>query len=360
MGNQSEGKSVVKYEARDGVAMDLSFETVKKYLVQGSGQVSNQEMVFFLGVCKSRGLNPFKKDAYLIKYGSDPAAIVTSIDYFRSRARAQKDCTGWRKGIIVQLEDGTVKDSAGLILEGEKLVGGFFEATPHGWTEPFRVEVNLNSFVKKTKQGQITRFWSEPNQPMMIAKVAESQGLRTLWPDEFQGMYERDEIQPSEVSMVKVDGGYKAEDLSQKIKENSDEQKEDPKEKCPWPDCDIMCMPGKGMKSHITRQHDGLYPDEKADSMEDTQEGEIIENTANGIETDNDMKAEAEVLAKKNKENIEKIYEFRQDVKDEVYKRLDIKSPILANLKFETVDEILDLCHVVDVEIPEEFDEEGF
>jgi phage recombination protein Bet len=209
------GYDVVKYVSKDGQALQIGLEDVRRYLVQGNrDKVTEQELVFFLQVCKSRGLNPFKKDAYLIKYGEDPAAIVTSVDYFRSRARAQKDCKGWRKGIVVQTKDGTLRDSAGILLDGEKLVGGFFEAKPEGWSEPFRLEVNLKGYIKKTREGKITRFWQEDNQPSQIAKVAESQGLRALWPDEFQGLYEEAEIQEGErtIDMSQApDGVYGAE-----------------------------------------------------------------------------------------------------------------------------------------------------
>jgi len=191
----TEERGVVKYQARDGQEISLSFETVRRYLIQGKSElVTPQEMIYFMGVCKSRGLNPFKKDAYLIKYSNDPAAIVTSIDYFRSRAKAQPDCQGWKKGLIVQGKLGSIHDSAGILLEGEKLIGGFFEAKPIGWDEIVRLEVNLAGYIKKTKEGQITKFWQADNQPTMISKVAESQGLRQLWPDEFQGLYEEAEI----------------------------------------------------------------------------------------------------------------------------------------------------------------------
>lgn len=201
-------RGVVKYQARDGQEVTLSFQNVKQYLVSGGGSVTDQELMYFLGVCKSRGLNPFKKDAYLIKYGTnDPAAIVTSIDYFRSRARSQPDCIGWKKGIVVQRADGSLRDSAGLILEGEKLIGGFFEAQPEGWKTPFRIEVNLEGYIKKTRDGKTTRFWEKDNQPTMIAKVAEGQGLRTLWPDEFQGIYEEAEIKAPAIDMSKVQNG---------------------------------------------------------------------------------------------------------------------------------------------------------
>jgi phage recombination protein Bet len=161
--------------------------------------VTNQEILFFLHICRARRLNPFAKDCYLVKYSvEEGAAIITSIDFFRRRARGQKDCRGWKGGIIVQQPDGTVKDTAGLILEGETLVGAWFEAKPQGWDEPRRLEVNLRGYIKKTKGGETTRFWKEDNQPTMIAKVAESQGLRMLWPDEFQGLQTADEMQTPE------------------------------------------------------------------------------------------------------------------------------------------------------------------
>ena len=212
---------LVKYKSRDGQDLTLTTDVIKKYLVSGRSQfVTDQELMYFMQICKAKGLNPFKKDCYLIKYSqNDSAAIVVSIDYFRSRARAMKDCRGWKKGIIVQGKDGKIHDSFGLILEGEKLLGGFFEATPEGWTEPFRLEVNLNGYIKKTSDGKITRFWKEENQPSQIAKVAESQGLRTLWPDEFQGLYT--DLEPTETQGPPIDiypeengQGEQGEDLS--------------------------------------------------------------------------------------------------------------------------------------------------
>jgi len=197
---ETKERGLVKYVARDGQEITLSFDNIRKYLVQGNKEeVTEQELIYFLAICKSRGLNPFKKDAYLIKFGDDPAAVVTSIDYFRSRAKAQKDCQGWNAGILIKGKDGKIKDSYGLLLDDEELVGGWFEGQPTGWKEPFRVEVNLNGYIKKTKEGKVTRFWQKENQPTMIAKVAESQGLRKLFPDEFQGMYGEEEIARSPI-----------------------------------------------------------------------------------------------------------------------------------------------------------------
>lgn len=193
----AEEKNIVEYRARDGQDIRLTPEIIKKFLVSGHPEyVTMQEMYYYMGVCKSRGMNPFIKDCYLIKYTEkDPAAIITSIDYYRKRARAKEDCAGWTAGVIVKTTDGKIKHSHGLVLEGEKVLGGWFEATPKGWATPFRKEVNLKGYIKKTSEGKITRFWSEENQPSQIAKVAEAQGLRAIWGDEFQGLYVDAEIQ---------------------------------------------------------------------------------------------------------------------------------------------------------------------
>lgn len=189
-------KGIVKYEDRTGNEVQLSFNIVRNYLVTGKKElVTDQEIMYFMGICKARGLNPFAKDCYLIKYTpNESAAIITSVDYFRSRARCQEDFQGYNCGVIVQKPDGDLRYSNGLVLPGEKLIGGWFETTPKGWLHPFKLEVNLAGYIKKKSDGGITKFWSEDNQPTMIAKVAESQGLRKCWPNEFQGVYSAEEI----------------------------------------------------------------------------------------------------------------------------------------------------------------------
>jgi phage recombination protein Bet len=194
----AEEKTIAEYQSRDGQSIKLSYDIVRKYLVSGKANlVTDQEIIFFSAICKSRGLNPFKKDCYLVKYTeNDPAAIIVSIDYFRSRAKAQPDCRGWQCGIIVRGKDPLVLDmrQGAFIEEGEKLLGGWFSAQPDGWNVPYNWRISVTPYVKKTRDGRVTRFWEEENQAYMIAKVVESQGLRRVWPDEFQGLSTEDEL----------------------------------------------------------------------------------------------------------------------------------------------------------------------
>lgn len=206
MAEETKERGLVEYQSRDGQAIKLSFDTVRKFLVSGKAAlVTDQEIVMYMGMCKARGLNPFKRDCYLVKYTEKtPAATIVSIDYYRSRARAQADCLGWESGVIALDKDQVLQFRRGSFMyPGDELKGGWFRAKPKDWTIPFEWSVNLEPFIKKTADGDITTFWREENQPQQIAKVAESQGLRRLWPDEFQGLYtEGEELDLRDVTPI--------------------------------------------------------------------------------------------------------------------------------------------------------------
>ena len=186
---QAANHEVVIYKSRAGQQVQLSLSIVRDFLVTGKKElVTDQEIVLYMGICRSLGMDPFAKDVYLVKFDQNPAAPIVAIDFYRSRARAQEDCKGWQKGVICLQKDGTLRYSNGLVLPTEELVGGWFEAQPVGWELPFKLEVNLSGYKKDNA------FWKAEKAPTMIAKVAESQGLRTLWPKEFKGTLVAEEI----------------------------------------------------------------------------------------------------------------------------------------------------------------------
>jgi phage recombination protein Bet len=194
---QQKDRGLTEYQSRDGQQIKLSFDIVRRYFVSGKPElVKDEEIMLYMGTCKARGLNPAKKDCYLIKYtADDPAAMIVSIDYYRSRARAQADCEGWHCGVIVKdAAGGLAYRNGAFTFPGDTLLGGWFKARPSSWAEPYEWAVNLAPYLKKDRYGHVTNFWREENQPYMIAKVAESQGLRRLWPDEFQGLFVAEEI----------------------------------------------------------------------------------------------------------------------------------------------------------------------
>lgn len=185
---------IVEYETDSG-KVKLSYETVKKYLVSGDpSKVTDQEVMMFIALCKYQKLNPFLREAYLIKYSDEPATIVTGKETFTKRAAKNELCAGWQAGVIVIDKDGKTQQRNGtLVLPGENLVGGWARIIRKDWKEPLEITVSLNEYIRCRRDGQPTRNWKEMP-ATMIRKVALVQALREAFPEDFQGMYSPEEM----------------------------------------------------------------------------------------------------------------------------------------------------------------------
>ena len=134
----------------------LSSKIVKAYLVAGGGNVSDQEVKLFIALCSAQKLNPFIKEAHLIKYGSSPATMVVSKDVYQKRADKHPEYQGKKAGIIVLTAEGKIDYRVGTfyIPSREELVGGWCEVYRKD-REPERVEVSLDEYVGKKKDGTV-------------------------------------------------------------------------------------------------------------------------------------------------------------------------------------------------------------
>lgn len=206
--------SAIKYDS-NGTEVTLSPAIIKKYLVNGQGNVTDQEVVMFLNLCKAQRLNPFLREAYLIKYGSQPATIVTGKEVFTKRARRNKDYAGQQAGIIVQKEDGSIEQRIGTLrLDGEEIVGGWAKIFIKGYDVPIEITVSYWEYVGTKSNGEINSQWAK-KPATMIRKVALVQALREAFPEDFQGMYSAEEmnvyepdeqvIEPVEAEIVEND-----------------------------------------------------------------------------------------------------------------------------------------------------------
>ena len=74
-------KGVVTYQVA-GQDVKLSYQVVKDFLTKGNGQVSDQDLTQFISICKYNQLNPFLNEAYLVKFGSQPAQMIVSKEAF--------------------------------------------------------------------------------------------------------------------------------------------------------------------------------------------------------------------------------------------------------------------------------------
>ena len=170
----------------------LSAETVKNYL--GGQNATDQEVLMFLELCKAQNLNPFVRDAYLVKFGSQQAQIIVGKDVFIKRAYDNPNFNGMKAGVVVIDKNGDIKEREGALkLPGEELVGGWCEVYLKDKDFPVRSVPSFEEYAQKTKEGRLNSMWSSKG-ATMIRKVAQSQALREAFPKELRGLYQEEEM----------------------------------------------------------------------------------------------------------------------------------------------------------------------
>ena len=180
------------YEA-GGEQVKLSANMVRKYLVNGDGNVTEQEVVMFINLCKFQHLNPFLREAYLIKYGSSPATMVTGKDVFTKRAKRNPHFAGMSAGIFVTKGDELIEREGAMALPGEQIVGGWAKVYMKEYAQPIYAAAGFEEYAGRKKDGSLNAQWaSKP--ATMIRKVALVQALREAFPEDFEGLYSPEEI----------------------------------------------------------------------------------------------------------------------------------------------------------------------
>ena len=193
----------------NGENVTLTPETVKNYLVSGDkDKVTMQEVVMFMNLCKFNGLNPWLKEAYLIKFGNEQATIVAGKESFTKKAEANPKFDGFEAGIIV-LDNETqelIYRNGSMKLPNETIVGGYAEVWRKDRGHSCREEVSFEEYAGRKKDGTLNRQWaSKP--ATMIRKVALVHALREAFPGTLGGMYsaeERGVEEPIDVEVTEV------------------------------------------------------------------------------------------------------------------------------------------------------------
>ena len=185
---------LVKFDV-NGATVELSPQIVRDYLVSGDKErVTMREIVMFINMCKFNGLNPWLREAYCVKYGNEPATIVTGKEAFEKRAENHQAHDGHKAGVVVVKDDGDepIYRVGAMVLPGEILVGGWAEVWRKDQRETTRIEVGFDEYAGRKKDGSLNRQW-ESKPATMIRKVALVQALREAFPKTFGGMYSAEE-----------------------------------------------------------------------------------------------------------------------------------------------------------------------
>ena len=191
---QQKDATVTEYKVGEE-SIRLSPTIVRKYLVNGSGNVTDQEIMMFIGLCKYQHLNPFLREAYLIKYGNQPATIVTGKEAITKRAMRNQRFSGQKAGVVIfHDESGELEYRDGsLLIPGEQLVGGWAKVFVKGFDVPIEAAVSFEEYVGRKGDGSINSQWAK-KPATMIRKVALMQALREAFPEELGSMYASEEM----------------------------------------------------------------------------------------------------------------------------------------------------------------------
>lgn len=197
MSNTKETKQelTVVYEA-DGETITLTPSIVQNYIVGTDAKITLPEFKFFTSLCKARGLNPFLKEAYCIKYGKNPAQIVVGKDAVLKRAIKNPNYDGMESGVIVQVkETGDITERKGTfyLRDIENLVGGWAKVFRKDWQHPTYCSVAFDEVAQKKSDGSLNANWSGKG-ATMVEKVAKVRALRETFIEDLGGMYEAEEM----------------------------------------------------------------------------------------------------------------------------------------------------------------------
>lgn len=173
------------------------------------------DVMKFLMLCKSRRLNPFVGDAYLLGYdsqdGSTNWSLITAIQALRKRAEANPQYDGCRCGVIVLVDGQPVEREGALLLDGDKCVGGWAVVERKDRKVATKAAVKLSVY----DTGR-SRWKKDPGG--MITKVAEAAALRQAFPSDLAGLYIRDEFdRESEGSQTPISSATGVAGLKEKL-----------------------------------------------------------------------------------------------------------------------------------------------
>ena len=189
---QSSALALAEYKIDGGQV--LTADTVRNYLTSGNSKATDQDVLMFIELCKAQKLNPFVRDAYLVKFGNQPAQIIVGKDVFIKRASEHPNFNGMKAGIVILDKNGDIKEREGALkLKEEELVGGWCEVHLKDKDFPVKSVVSFEEYAQKKNDGTLNSMWSSKG-ATMIRKVAQSQALREAFPNELRGLYQQEEM----------------------------------------------------------------------------------------------------------------------------------------------------------------------
>lgn len=161
----------------------------------GAEKASREDLAVFFHYCKTTGLDPFRRQIYMIgrwdsRAGREKYSVQTGIDGFRHVAER----TGTFAGVDEEWEERGGKLYSATVTVRRIVAGHIctFSAVAH-WEE----------YAQVTKEGKPSGLWAKlPHR--MLAKCAESSALRRAFGQELAGIYTTEEMANADAPVTPI------------------------------------------------------------------------------------------------------------------------------------------------------------
>ena len=179
----------VKFDVA-GRNVELSVALTQAYFCP---KASPAEAYIFNQWCSHVGLDPWRRECYLVKFGDDPATQLVAADVYKKRAERNPRYQGKKDGVIVLDKDGNLVDRVGaFVLDTDTIVGGWCKVFVKDYVEPVEARVSFKEYCKM-KDGKPAAQWRD-RPATMINKVAMVHALRNAFPNDLGSMYVAEEM----------------------------------------------------------------------------------------------------------------------------------------------------------------------
>jgi phage recombination protein Bet len=159
--------------------MEITPADIKRYVCSTA---SDQEIGHFIRFCLTRKLNPFLKEAYLIKHnGTDkhgrpwPAYIVIDVEKRIEPYFTHPKYRGYSAGLILERKNELIETEGELYFEKDTIVGGWFMGYMEG-REPYVNKLSFREWAMRS-----SKLWEERPARMMY-KTTVIHGHRFMLP----------------------------------------------------------------------------------------------------------------------------------------------------------------------------------
>lgn len=166
-----------------------------------------EELMLFLQVASSRGLDPFRKHIYAVaRWDSQKRKNVTAYQVSIDGLRLIAERSGKYEGQVGPFWCGSDGIWHDVWLQDTPPLAAKIGVLKAGFREPLFATARYSTYVQTTREGKPTKFWASMPE-VMIAKVAEAAALRRAFPEEAGGLYVTEEMDQADNPIDIVQSG---------------------------------------------------------------------------------------------------------------------------------------------------------